>query len=132
MTHISQKKVEAIDYKKAEKQLVQLISKLETSGATYFINELFTEAERIMFIKRFAAIFMFQQGYSTYKVSHAVGISLSTSQLYYKSYVEGQFDNLLACIPKRQKSEFLSIVEDFMLFKISAKARARLLKRALK
>ena len=131
MTHVSQKKVEAIDFKQAEKQLVKLISKLETHGATHFINELFTEAERIMFIKRFAAILMFQQNYSPYKVSNTVGISLSTSQHYYKSYTEGQFDKLLACIPKKQKSEFLSVVQDFMLFKISAKARARLLKRAL-
>ncbi len=131
MTHVTQKKVEAIDYKKAEKQLVRLISKLETSGASHLINELFTEAERIMLIKRFAAIFMFQQDYSTYRVSQAIGISISTSQLFYKSYLEGHYDNLLSCIPKNQKNEFLAIVEDFMLSRISYKARSRLLKKAL-
>jgi uncharacterized protein YerC len=131
MTHISRKNIGALDYKQAQEQLIRLISKLETGGATHFINELFTEAERVMLIKRFAAIFMFQQDYSTYRVSQAIGISISTSQLLYKGYLEGNFDNLLACIPKNQKSEFLALVEDFMLSKISAKARSRLLKRVL-
>lgn len=130
MTHISRKMIGAVDYKQAQKQLIRLISKLETGGATYFINELFTESERVMLIKRFAAIFMFQQEYSTYRVSQAVGISVSTSQLFHKKYLEGHFDNLLACIPKNQKSEFLSLVEDFMFSKVNTKARSRLFKRA--
>ena len=131
MTNVSTKKVGAIDYELARKQLIKLISKLETGGASHLINELLTETERVMLIKRFAAVFMFQQNYSSYKVSQVVGISLSTSQRFYKNYQNGNFDNLLACIPKAQKSEFLSLVEDFMLSKISHKARSRLLKRAL-
>jgi uncharacterized protein YerC len=131
MTHISRKKIATLDYKRSQDQLVRLIAKLETGGATHFINELFTEAERVMIIKRFAAVFMFQQDYSTYHVSQVVGISISTSQLLQKSYLKGNFDNLLARIPKNQKSEFLSLVEDFMLSKISGKARSRLTKRVL-
>ena len=131
MTNVSHKKVGTLDYKYSQKQFIQLIAKLETGGAAHLIQELFTEAERVMLIKRFAAIFMYQQNYSTYRVSLAIGVSFSTAQRLYKSYQEGSFDNLLNSIPKTQRSEFLALVEDFMLSKISIKARSRLLKRVL-
>ncbi|MEK7462245.1 MAG: hypothetical protein AAB618_01615 [Patescibacteria group bacterium] len=131
MTHVSRKQIDSIDYSEAQKQLTELITKLNSSSATHFINELFTEAERIMLIKRFAAIFMFQQEYSYYRVSQAVGISTSTSRLIYEKYLVCHYDKLLASIPKNQKSEFLALVEDFLLSKASYKARQRLLKRVL-
>jgi uncharacterized protein YerC len=131
MTHISRNEVDSIDYLQAQEQLTIMISKLNASGATNFINELFTETERIMIIKRFAAIFLFQQEYSTYRVSQAAGISTSTSILIYKNYQNGNYDKLLSSISKKQKNEFLALIEDFMLSKLSGKARSRLLKRVL-
>jgi uncharacterized protein YerC len=129
MTHVSRKEVSSIDFIRAQKQLVGLITALKENGANSFINELFTETERIMIIKRFAAIFMFQQEYSTYRVSQAVGISTSTSRSMYKNYLDGNYDNLLAKIPKKQKSELLSLIQDFVLSRANYKARQRLLKR---
>lgn len=132
MTHITKKCVNAIDYKFAQEKLTSLIGKFEAKAAQNFINELFTEAEKIMIIKRFGAIFMFQENYSPYRVSQTIGISNSTAQRLYSQYMNGNFDALLATIPKKQKNEFLQLVQDFVFSKVSVGARNRLLNRLAK
>ena len=131
MTHISRRKITSIDYSHARKQLVDVIAHLKIDGAAHLINGLLTEAEQVMLIKRFATILMFQQDYSTYRVSQAIGISTSTARLIYEDYIAGRYDGLLSSIPKKQKSDFIKLVEDFMLSRVSMKARSRLTKRAL-
>jgi uncharacterized protein YerC len=131
MTNISKNNTSTTDYKLAYQQLVIVISKLEKNNASFFIDELFTDSEKIMIVKRFAAIFMFQQNYTAYRVSHLLAMSLSTTHRLYKLFESGHFDKVLSCISKKQESEFFSLLEDFIFSKASGRARSRLLKRTM-
>jgi len=132
MTNICKDKVDSENYTLAYKHLLLVISKLEKNTASFLFDELLTESEKIMVVKRFAAVFMFQQNYTSYRVSNLLAMSLSTTHRLYKLYCSGNFNNILSCISPKQKSEFISIIEDFILSKGSGRARSRLLNRALK
>lgn len=132
MTNVTRKEVGGKKYKTAHHQFVKLISMLNNSGAKHLIDELLTESEQIMLIKRFAVIFMFTQGYSYYKASQAIGVSKSTAQRLYSQYSLGEFENLFKGLSKTQKSELVSVIEDIIMSSVNMKARARLMKRAMK
>jgi len=129
MTNISSKAINDADYMMAYKQLTKLLSGLHDKNAHFLIEELLTETERIMLVKRFAAIFMFQQNYTPYRVSRTIDISESTAQRLHQGFLLGVYDNLLRCIKKNEKSEFVALLEDFMLSRASITARSRLVKR---
>jgi uncharacterized protein YerC len=132
MTNISKKQTGAIDYRVAQKQLITLLAKIERNTAQHFINELLTEAEKVMLIKRFAAIFMFQDNYSPYRISQTIGISETTALRISKHFKTGKYNNLIATMPKKQRSEFLQLVQDFVFSRISIGARNRLQRRLMK
>lgn len=126
MTNISKDKLTSADYKLAEKELNHLISKLNHSSAKHLTEELLTPAERVMLVKRFAAVFMFSQKYSPYRVSHTISISISTAQRLFQQYQDGSFDKLLGCIQKKEAHKFLRILDDIIAAQVDPKARARL------
>ena len=128
MTNVSRNNIDTTDYKLAYQQLVLVISKLEKKGASFFLDELLTDSEKIMIVKRFAAIFMFQQNYTAYRVSTVLALSLSTTHRLYKLFENGHFNKILGSLPKKQQNEFLTFLENFMLSKASSKHRSRLLK----
>jgi uncharacterized protein YerC len=132
MTNVSRKKTASEDYNFAYERFIEVIANLKNSNALSFFEEFFTDVEKIMFVKRFAAIFLFHQGHPPYRVSLALGLSLSTVQRLHEQYTSGHFDKLIQCIPKKQKRELTSMFEDFILSKVSFKARTRLLKRLAK
>ena len=131
MTNVSRHKINEPDYVLAHRELVVLISSLNKQNASVLIEELCTEAEKIMLVKRFAAILLFSHKYSAYRVATVVGISVSTAQRLYRQYEQAEFEGLLRCVTKKQQREFVSLIEDFLLSRVSHKARTRLARRAL-
>jgi len=131
MTNISKNKITGADYKLAYAELIELLTKLQNNDAKYFLEELLTEAEKIMLVKRFAAIFMFQQNYLPDRVSQTISISLSTAQRLHHQYDDGHYHKLFGCLKPKDKNRFLALIEDLILAQASSKARSRLLKRVL-
>lgn len=129
MTNVSRAKVASREYKLAEKELVKIISK--TKGATSFVDELLTESEKVMIIKRFAAVFMFERGYSPYRVSDSLAMSLSTAQRLEEKFNEEGYVQLTSSLMAKEKNAFLSVLEDLILAQVSPRARKRLMKRVL-
>jgi uncharacterized protein YerC len=129
MTNVSHNKTKGEDYLVAYRQLVKVISLLNKQNAEYLIEDLFTESERVMLVKRFAAVFMFERGHSPYRVSRTISLSDSTTQRLFKQYRGSKFDRLLSCMTKKQQSEFLSLLTDLMLSKASLRARKNLIRR---
>lgn len=132
MTNISRKKTETKDFAQAHSQLADLIAKLNKRTSAYFIHELLSEAEQIMIVKRFAAIFMFNNNYSPYRVSETLSISTSSARRLFLQFDDGQFTNLLGCIEKKEAHVFLSLINDIIIAQVSPRARARLMNRALR
>ena len=131
MTNISHTHLTSKDYQSVTDQLIKLIARLNKHTAPFLINELLTESERIMVVKRFGAILMFNHGYSCYRVSTTLGLSMPTSSRLRAQYVQGQYKNVIANFPKNEQSAFLSLIHDLIIAQASPKARARLLNRAL-
>jgi len=131
MTNISKLDTNDKDYKIAYKQLINLITNLQKNTSRYFIDELMTESEQILFVKRFAAVYMYSHSYSPYRVSQTLSISTSTANRLYARYNTEEFSNLLGCIPQKKSNEFLSLINDLITAKASPRARARLLNRVL-
>jgi hypothetical protein len=130
MTNINREAINSKDYKLAEKHLINLIATLNKKTSHYLISGLLSEAEQIMIIKRFAAVFMFNRGYTTYRVCKTVSISPSSSHRLYLQYEEGRYDNLLSCIKKKESSVFLQVISDLIMAQVDMKARARLANRS--
>ncbi len=131
MTNISKKHTKGEDYVVAHKKLVELISKLKPNNAAYLVDELLTESEQIMIVKRFATILMYKQNYSPYRVSNTIAISLSTAQRLHRQFNAGMFNNLLDCISKKEQAGFINLINDLIIAQASPRARARLMNRAL-
>lgn len=131
MTNISPVKIDSKEYKLYYDELTRFIGQLKNKNAQYFINELLTEAETIMIVKRFAAIIMLHRNYSPYRVSHTLSISLSTAQRIMENYEVGNYKKLLSCLKDKEVNGFISLIEDLILFQVSSRARARLLNRVL-
>ncbi len=131
MTNISKHINDQKDYDLAYSELTQFIGKLSNKSAVFFVDELLTESERIMLVKRFAAIMMFRNNYSPYRVTHTLSLSISTGQRLYKNYSQGKYDNLLGKLQKKETSRFMSLLEDLIMAQVSPRARARLYNRVI-
>ncbi len=131
MTNVSKVKTDSKEYTLYYNELAQFIGNLKNKNARYLINELLTEAETIMIVKRFAAIIMLHRNFSPYRVSHTLSISLSTSQRLLENYDNGKYTKLLSCLKEKEVNGFISLIDDLILFQVSSRARARLLNRVL-
>jgi uncharacterized protein YerC len=131
MTNISKRTVDHKEYTLAYNELIQFIGKLTTKRAVFLIDELLTDTERIMIVKRYAAIMMLHKKFSYYRVSQTLTLSTSTTRQLYKNYTEGAYDNLIDGLAKKDTSRFMALLEDLIMAQVSPKARARLLNRVL-
>ena len=131
MTNVTKRKIYSEDYKIAYKEMLSLITKLTSKTAPFLIEDLLTDSERVMLVKRFAAAFMCKHGHSPYRISQTTGLSVSTAQRIYNQYENGDYDRLLGCLKKREQNRFLSLLEDIIMAQVSPRARARLLNRSL-
>lgn len=127
MVNVSRKKLSTKDYTRAQEQLVQLLDSLTKTSARYFISELLSETEQIMLTKRFAAILLRSDGHSPYRISKVVGISVSTAQRITQHHDDGQYNHFLSSFSKKQKNQFLTLIEDLIVAQASPKARARII-----
>ena len=128
-TNITKRKTETDDYKSAYTHLTNLIAGLNSQTSTYLIQELLTGSEQIMVIKRFAAIFMFNEGFTPYRVSETFSLSTSSVHRLYLRFENGSFDNLLGCIKKKEVNRFLALINDIITSQVDMKARTRLMNR---
>jgi len=105
MTNISKKGLPIEIQEKLFNQFTQLFSNISQNKANKLFDSMFTEVEKIMFIKRLAMILMLSEGYSTYAIAKALSVSDSTVRvqrdklhagvydMFVKSTKEKQFDN---------------------------------------
>jgi hypothetical protein len=111
MTNISRKKTESPEFVSLQKELTRMLSKLDQRTAPYFFEELFTSTERIMIIKRFGSLLLFERGYSPYKVWNLLHISPTTAQKLYQRYEIGAYDKMLGVMTKEKMPELLVFIE---------------------
>ncbi len=81
--------------RRIEKEFITLLTKQETNAdMSHILNELLTPDEKIMLMKRLAAVAMLSQGFSTYQIHKTLKMSTNTPQRLDKKLRNGEFNNL--------------------------------------
>lgn len=105
--------------KKIREQFLQLLSSVRTKRESAEIfDELFTEAERVMFAKRLAIIAMIARGHSIYEVSHSLKVSTSTASYFENAYFDNELPTLKKLFSKQtgQKTADVDALIEFILY----------------
>ncbi len=82
-------------------QFINLFSSSNKKTNAELFSSLFTESERIMFIKRLAVIVLVQKKVSTYKIAQKLHVSDATARAILQKIEGKSLDPILACIQKK-------------------------------
>ncbi|MEI7513163.1 MAG: Trp family transcriptional regulator [bacterium] len=112
MSRISKKKLGYFVSSKISDQFVDTLVNLNSKNkGKEFVNELFTETEKMMLAKRLGAIAMLKDGYSNYRVSRHLQMSSSTVFNLSKDVKKNQYSFLEDFFSnKKVRTEFLKKV----------------------
>ncbi len=94
MTHISKNQLAEADLEKLFEQLGRVLSLINNKTALNFLDDLLGVEEKIMLAKRLAAIVMFIEGNSSYRVWQLLKISPSTAERIKLNYQIGKYKNI--------------------------------------
>lgn len=103
MTNISKKKLPSKEFDKLYTQLNSIIASLDKKSSSAFFSELLGPEEKIMLVKRLAAVVMFIEGNSSYRVWQLLQLSPSTAEKIRLDYEVGRYTNLERIITKKRK-----------------------------
>lgn len=102
MTHVSKKQLDSEQLKQLFEQMNTLIAILDKKSAHYFFEELLGPEETIMLAKRLAAIVMFIEGNSSYRVWQLLKMSPSTAERIGLNYERGKYKNIEKILKSRK------------------------------
>ena len=127
MTHISKQQLEPEELKKLFEQLSSIISILDKSTSQLFLKELFGPEETIMIAKRLAAIVMFIEGNSSYRVWQLLHMSPSTAERLKLQYEHGRYKNIEKILHsnKIDYEKFWKILETILQAGMPPRGRGR-------
>ena len=91
MAHISKQQLSQSQLEKLFLQLSESFAKLNAQNSSGFLDNLLGPEEKIMLAKRLAAIVMFIEGNSLYRVSQLLLISPSTAARIQTNYQKGRY-----------------------------------------
>ena len=103
MTHISKNKLKKDELHILFDQFYETISKLDKKMSVGFIGDLLGQEEKIMLSKRLAAIAMFVEGNSSYRVWQLLKISPSTAERIRLKYELGLYKNIEKALRAKKK-----------------------------
>lgn len=127
MTRISKQKLDKKTHDRLFSEFTRLFaSASERQHADLFVS-LFSETEKIMFIKRLAIVFLLGEEYSTYAISNTLLVSDSTVRVIRTDYNNGRFDPIVTIMKKRtfNKDEFWKTVEVLLRAGLPPRGRGR-------
>lgn len=100
MTNISKQKMPKEDLDKIYIQLHNITGKLNKNSSPLFFNDLLGPEEQIMLTKRLAAVVMYIEGNSSYRVWQLLKMSPSTAEHIRFDYQNGRYNNIEKIITK--------------------------------
>ena len=109
MTHISKQKLSKEKEGELYAQLFRVIARLNKPTAPDFLSELFGEEEKLMFAKRLAAIILYIEGSSSYRVWTLLNMSPSTADRIRLNFQVGKYRNIQSFITKN-RSEYARLL----------------------
>ena len=105
MPHISNRKINDVDYQKIYNQLISIFDTAGTKlKSDKLLLEFLTETERIMLSKRLAILFMLDEGISKHYISEILLVSSSTVDRISLKYEINKFPFIKNIIKHNKKS----------------------------
>ncbi len=103
MTNISKRSLDKQQQEQLFYQLSQLVHGTNKNETRVFLEQLFTETEQIMFLKRLAVILLLSKNQSAYRIAKTLKMSESTVNHIRLKYEFGDYD---AIVKRSKKKEF--------------------------
>ncbi len=127
MTHISKNKLPSKEFNSLYNQMTDLVASFNKESTSEFFSELLGEEERVMLVKRLAAVVMYIEGNSSYRVWQLLQLSPSTAEKIRLDYERGRYKKLTNII-KRQRNryhDFWRTLEIILQAKLPPRGRGR-------
>lgn len=105
MAHLSKQQLDPKHLRMLSKQFEQIIASLNAQSSPLFLDELLGEEEKVMLAKRLAAIIMFMEGNSSYRVWQLLKLSPSTADRIGLNYENGKYAHIETAL-KSKKSDY--------------------------
>ena len=127
MTNISKHTLHKEFEKELFKQFIGLFSVSNKKHSAELFSSLFTESERIMFIKRLAIIVLLQKNVSSYKISLKLHVSDATVRSIHEQISAGKFNPILLHVRKKtfDADSFWKTVEKILSAGLPPRGRGR-------
>lgn len=127
MTNVSKKKLPAKEFEKLYNQLNAIIAGLDKKSSGEFFSDLLGPEEKIMLVKRLAAVVMYMEGNSSYRVWTLLHISPSTAEKIRFDYENGRYYNVQRLVTKKRKDyeEFWETLEVILRLGMPPMGRGR-------
>jgi len=127
MTNISKNSLSEKDLMGLYKQMDKFIAKLDTTSSGYFLSELLGKEERIMIAKRLAAVAMYAEGNTPYRVWQLLNVSPTTAERIHLDFDNGRYQHTVALMKKRKKDyeEFWETLEVILRAGMPPRGRGR-------
>lgn len=101
MTNISKQPLSQQTTDKLFFQLTKLFADVSQQRASNFLDNLFTDSEKIMFIKRLAVVLLISKGQSTYRIAKLLSVSDATVRTIKQKYDQGAYGSIISATQKK-------------------------------
>lgn len=127
MTHISKQQLDTRDLEQLFTQLSAVSSLLTKRSAGSFYEDLLGPEEKIMLSKRLAAIVMFIEGNSSYRVWQLLKMSPSTAERIKLNYETGKYKHIenILISNRREYEQFWVVLERILQAGMPPRGRGR-------
>jgi len=113
MTNVSKNKLSQDVRDKLFTQFTSLFTNANQKHISSLFEALFTDSEKIMFIKRLAVVLMISEGYSTYAISKTLKVSDGTARTLKSKFLKGEYDVLISVTKQKNfdNTQFWASIE---------------------
>jgi uncharacterized protein YerC len=109
MVYVNRNQLAENELAKLLKQFDSLLAKQDRKNTELFLNELLGKEERLMLVKRFAAITLLFNGFSEYKTARTLKLSPTTTGKIAKGITDGSYISITRLLQKN-KRDYLAIL----------------------
>lgn len=128
MPQVSRYKMNDVLFEKLFTQFAFILAPQEIQNTKSCLSDLFTDTEKIMFVKRLAIIVMLHEGISSYQIWTTLKMSSSTVARIQDGYEQGCYTHITTALTKNKKKyntflQTLGVLLEEMLSQYSGKRR---------